>query len=151
MATLNQVQLIGYVGDEPKPITTKSGKSMSSLTLATTDREIKRPDGSIIPERTEWHNIVTFGHNADFVTKFVHKGAQLYVQGALRTRKYEKPDKTTGYITEIIADNVQLLDRKPNNNAPASQQPAYQQPQYEDMAQRFAAPPANIEDDDMPF
>lgn len=61
MASLNQVQLIGYVGDDPKIITTRTGKSMTSVKLATTDREIKRQDGSVIPERTEWHNITVFG------------------------------------------------------------------------------------------
>lgn len=123
MATLNQVQLIGFVGDEPKPIQTKSGKPMSSLTLATTDREIKKADGTTIPERTEWHNITLFGHNADFVNRYVHKGAQLFVQGSIHTRKYQKDDGTTGYITEITADMVQLLDRK-QQTASVTQQPA---------------------------
>lgn len=117
MATLNQVQLIGYVGDDPKIITTRTGKSMTSVKLATTDREIKRQDGSVIPERTEWHNITVFGRTAEFVGQYVRKGAQLFVQGSIHTRSFDKQDGTKGYITEITADNVQLLDRK--------QQPAY--------------------------
>lgn len=117
MASLNQVQLIGYVGDDPKIITTRTGKSMTSVKLATTDREIKRQDGSVIPERTEWHNITVFGRTAEFVGQYVRKGAQLFVQGSIHTRSFDKQDGTKGYITEITADNVQLLDRK--------QQPAY--------------------------
>lgn len=118
MASLNQVQLIGYVGDDPKIITTRTGKSMTSVKLATTDREIKRQDGSVIPERTEWHNITVFGRTADFVCQYVRKGAQLFVQGSIHTRSFDKQDGTKGYITEITADIVQLLDRK-------QQQPAY--------------------------
>ena len=117
MASLNQVQLIGYVGDDPKIITTRTGKSMTSVKLATTDREIKRQDGSGIPERTEWHNITVFGRTAEFVGQYVRKGAQLFVRGSIHTRSFDKQDGTKGYITEITADNVQLLDRK--------QQPAY--------------------------
>lgn len=142
MATLNQVSLIGFVGDEPKPIDTKSGKSMSSLTLATTDREIKRADGSVIPERTEWHNITAFGHNADFINRYVHKGAQLFIQGSIHTRKFEKKDGTTGYITEITADTVQLLDRKQQSAAPTEQ---YQQP-----GPQFAQS-TESDEPDMPF
>lgn len=124
MASFNQVQLIGFVGDEPKIIPTRSQKSMASFPLATTDREIKRADGSVIPERTEWHNITVFGFNADFVRQYVHKGAQMFIQGAIRSRTFDKQDGTKGYVTEIVAESVQLLDRKPQSTAnanPASQ------------------------------
>lgn len=128
MASLNQVQLIGYVGDEPKIINTRSGKPMTTLTLATTDREIKRQDGTTIPERTEWHNIVVFGRTADFIRQYVHKGAMLFVQGSIHTRSYDKDDGSKGYITEITAESVQLLDRRTQS---ASSQPYPEQPQYD--------------------
>lgn len=116
MASLNQVQLIGFVGDEPKNINTRNGKSMASIVLATTDREIKRQDGTVIPERTEWHNITVFGRTADFVKQYVHKGTQLFVQGSIHTRSYDKDDGTKGYITEITAEQIQMLDRRPQTN-----------------------------------
>ncbi|MCM1438995.1 MAG: single-stranded DNA-binding protein [Roseburia sp.] len=145
MASLNQVQLIGFVGDEPKIIPTRSGKTMTSLTLATTDREIKRQDGSVIPERTEWHNITIFGHSAEFVKNYVHKGAQLFVQGSIHSRTFDKQDGTKGYITEITADIVQLLDRK---QQPA-QQPTATSP---DMATAYANPGvASTGNDGLPF
>lgn len=112
MATLNQAQLIGYVGDEPKSIATRSGRTMISFALATTDREVKRQDGTTIPERTEWHNITAFGRVGDFVRQYVHKGAMLFIQGPIRYRVYDKQDGSKGYVTEIVADNIQWLDRK---------------------------------------
>lgn len=112
MATLNQAQLIGYVGDEPKSIATRSGRTMISFALATTDREVKRQDGTTIPERTEWHNITAFGRVGDFVRLYVHKGAMLFIQGSIRYRVYDKQDGSKGYVTEIVADNIQWLDRK---------------------------------------
>ena len=112
MATLNQAQLIGYVGDEPKSIATRSGRTMISFALATTDREVKRQDGTTIPERTEWHNITAFGRVGDFVRQYVHKGAMLFIQGSIRYRVYDKQDGSKGYVTEIVADNIQWIDRK---------------------------------------
>nr|DAL02851.1 MAG TPA: Single strand binding protein [Caudoviricetes sp.] len=141
MATLNEVHLIGFVGDDPKIINTRNGKPMSSLTLATTDREIKRPDGTTIPERTEWHNITVFGHTADFVQRYVRKGAQLFVHGSIHTRSFDKNDGTKGYITEITADNIQLLDRRPQQTASSP-----------DMAAAYANPGGGVgNDDDVPF
>lgn len=144
MASLNQVQLIGFVGDEPKKVTTRTGKSMASLTLATTDREIKRQDGTVIPERTEWHNIVVFGRTADFVCQYVHKGAQLFVQGSIHTRSFDKNDGTKGYITEITADNVQMLDRRAQ-----SAQPAQTYAAAPDITQTFGQP--QYDPNDPPF
>lgn len=151
MASLNQVQLIGFVGDEPKIIQTRNGKTMASFTLATTDREIKRNDGTVIPERTEWHNITVFGHNATFVQNYVHKGAQMFVQGSIHTRKFDKQDGTKGYITEINADMVQLLDRKTASTQTAAyNQPApqYNQPGGYPPAPAFGQPNMN---DGYPF
>jgi single-strand DNA-binding protein len=140
MASLNQVQLIGYVGDEPKNIATRTGKSMTSFTLATTEREVKRPDGTVIPERTDWHNIVVFGHSADFVRQYIHKGAQMFVQGSIHQRQFNKTDGTRGYTTEITADIVQWLDRRPSSSA----QPIA-------ATQPIAAPMPGNGNDDLPF
>lgn len=130
MASLNQVQLIGFVGDDPKSVQTRTGKPMASFVLATTDREIKRQDGTVIPERTEWHNIIVFGHTADFITRYVRKGAQLFVQGSIHTRSFDKTDGTKGYVTEITADIVQLLDRRTQSTSTSATYP--EQPQSTD-------------------
>ncbi len=144
MASLNQIQLIGFVGDDPKSVQTRSGNPMASFVLATTDREIKKQDGTVIPERTEWHNITVFGQRANFVKNYVRKGNQLFVQGSVHTRSFDKQDGTKGYITEITADIVQMLDRKPNNANTSGQQ------QSSDMAQAYANPGA-YDSGDVPF
>lgn len=127
MATLNQVQLIGYVGNDPKIIPTRNGKDMASFSLGTTDREIKRQDGTTIPAKTEWHEVTVFGNSAKFVADYIRKGAQLFIQGAIHYRTYNKQDGSKGYATEIVVDTVQLLDRKSgssnantNNSAPSA-------------------------------
>lgn len=149
MASLNQVQLIGYVGDEPKIIATRSGKSMATISLGTTERGFKRADGTDVPERTEWHNITMFGNNASFVQRYVHKGSQIFVQGSLHTRKFDKQDGTKGYTTEITADIVQLLDRKPQSTS-GQTFPQPEQPQYPGMPDGNYNNPAP-DDPDLPF
>lgn len=113
MATFNQATVIGFVGDEPRIIQTQSNTAMTSFAIATTERGYQRADGTQVEERTEWHNIVFFDKPAEIIAKYVHKGSSLFVQGKLRTRNYDDKDGVKRYVTEIIGDNFQLLDRKP--------------------------------------
>lgn len=115
MATFNQASIIGFVGDEPRIIQTQSNTPMTSFAIATTERGYQRADGTQVEERTEWHNIVFFGKPAEIIAKYVHKGSSLFVQGKLRTRNYDDKDGVKRYVTEIIGDNFQLLDRKPES------------------------------------
>lgn len=112
MASVNQATVIGFVGDDPKAIRTKNNKTMTTLSIATTERGFTRQDGTTTEDKTDWHNIVLFGKAAEIVAKYVRKGASLYVQGKMRTRSYEDNNGITRYITEIIGDTVQLLDRR---------------------------------------
>lgn len=113
MASLNQATLIGFVGDDPKIVQTKNGKTMATFSLATTERGFTRQDGSTVEDKTDWHNIVFFGKPAEIISKYVRKGASLFVQGKMRTRSYvSTQDNITRYVTEIIGDNFQLLDRR---------------------------------------
>ncbi|MCM1221768.1 MAG: single-stranded DNA-binding protein [Lachnospiraceae bacterium] len=112
MASVNQATIIGFVGDDPKAITTKNNKTMTTLSIATTERGFTRQDGTTTEDKTDWHNIVLFGKAAEIVAKYVRKGASLYVQGKMRTRSYEGNDGITRYVTEIIGETVQLLDRR---------------------------------------
>lgn len=116
MATLNQASLIGFVGDIPKIGTTQYGHKYASLSLATTDKGYTKKDGTTVPDRTEWHNIVLWHSLADIAERFVRKGSSIFVQGKIRTRSYQDKQGQTRYITEIEADNLQLLDRKPDNS-----------------------------------
>ncbi|MCC8175495.1 MAG: single-stranded DNA-binding protein [Bacteroidales bacterium] len=112
MASLNQVSLIGFVGDEPKVIATQSGKPMATLSLATTEKGFTRQDGTSVPDKTEWHNITIFGNLSKVVQSYVHKGSALFVQGKITYRSFDGKDGQKKYVTEIVADNLQLLDRK---------------------------------------
>lgn len=134
MASLNQASIIGYAGDEPQIATAQNGSTIASLSIGTTEKGYTKQDGTQVPDKTEWHNIVTFGRLADVVKNYVHKGAMLYVQGKLRTRSYQSNrDGTTHYITEIVADTLQMLDRKPTaQNYTPGQQPgsSYDDPPF---------------------
>ena len=107
------------------------------------------------PERTEWHNIVVWRGLAKVVESYVKKGTQIYIEGKLRTRSYDDKDGNKRYVTEVYADNLQLLGRRSDNqgtSAPSSsQQPSSPQ------SQPISAPPQNDdflkedETDDLPF
>lgn len=114
MASLNRVLLIGNVGKDPEIKTFASGNKVAQITLATTERYKDRNGEQ--KEETEWHSVQAFGKLADVVERFVHKGSLLYVDGKIRTRSYEA-DGRTMYRTEILADHIQMLDRRENRPA----------------------------------
>ena len=114
MASLNKVTLIGNVGKDPEIKTFASGNKVASITLATTERYKDRNGEQ--KEETEWHSVQAFGKLADVVERFVHKGSLLYLDGKIRTRSYEA-DGRTMYRTEILADHIQMLDRRENRPA----------------------------------
>lgn len=107
---LNKVLLMGYVGQDPKITETSSGK-IATLQLATTTKGFTTKNGSEIPERTEWHNLVMYGKLAEVAERYVSKGSPLYVEGKLKTRSYEDSQKIKRWITEIIVDEMQMLPK----------------------------------------
>ena len=114
MASLNKVLLIGNVGAEPQIKTLASGNKVANITLATSERYKDRNGEQ--KEDTEWHSVQAFGKLADVVERFVHKGSLLYLDGKIRTRSYEADGRTV-YRTEILADHIQMLDRRENRPA----------------------------------
>ena len=114
MASLNKVTLIGNVGKDPEIKTFASGNKVASITLATSERYKDRNGEQ--KEDTEWHSVQAFGKLADIVERFVHKGSLLYLDGTIRTRSYEADGRTV-YRTEILADHIQMLDRRENRPA----------------------------------
>ena len=114
MASLNRVTLIGNVGKDPEIKTFASGNKVANITLATSERYKDRNGEQ--KEDTEWHSVQAFGKLADVVERFVHKGSLLYLDGKIRTRSYEA-DGRTMYRTEILADHIQMLDRRENRPA----------------------------------
>lgn len=137
--SLNKVLLIGNLGKDPELRYTGSGVAVATFTIATNE-SWKDQDGNL-QERTEWHNIVAWRKLAEICGEWLKKGKKVYVEGRIQTRSYD--DKNTGqkrYITEVVADNMIMLDSRPSAETPSS--PASQ---YEDAGQSGA------KDDDLPF
>ncbi len=108
---LNKVQLIGNVGHTPEVKESQNGK-WATFRIATTDRAYTKKDGTQVPERTEWHNIVVNGGLASVVENYVTRGTKLYIEGKLRTRKYTGKDGTERSVTEIYVSDMELLTPK---------------------------------------
>jgi len=111
---VNKVILIGHAGRDPENQSTAGGKTICKLSLATGEAYVAK-DGSR-KERTEWHNVIAFGRLAEILHQYVRKGSLLYVEGSLRTEKWQDRGGATRYATKIIASNVRLLDRAPAAN-----------------------------------
>ena len=116
---LNKVMLIGNVGNDPEiryldsnPQSPQGNAKVASFRLATTERY--RDRNGETRENTEWHNIVAWRSNADLVEKFVHKGSQIYIEGKLRTRQWTDQTGNKRFTTEVQADNIQLLGKRPD-------------------------------------
>ena len=129
--SLNKVMLIGNVGAEPEVRYVEQGVAVGSLRIATTERGYTLQNGTQVPERTEWHNVVVWRKQAEFVEKYVHKGDKLYIEGQLRTRSYDDRNGVKKYVTEVWADNVEYL----SSPRPAQGTPAVEQPTVPDNTQ----------------
>ena len=120
--SLNKVMLIGNVGTEPDIRYIENGVATATLSLATSTPGYTLPNGTQVPERTEWHRILLWRKLAEIVERYVHKGDKLYIEGQLRTRSYTDKQGKTRYVTEIWADNMEKLT--PRSNAAPTQQPS---------------------------
>jgi len=114
MAGINKVILVGIVG-KIEMRATGSGMSVCNLALATSDKYKDKTTGEMV-ETTEWHNIVAFGKLAEILQRYVQKGKKLYIEGSLKTDKYDKNGETR-YSTKVIAKDMQLLSPKDNETA----------------------------------
>lgn len=108
--------LIGNVGVDPDVRYIDQGVCVAQLRLATTDRAYTLSNGTEVPERTEWHNIVLWRQLAEVVDKYVKKGDKLYIEGSIHSRSYEDKQGIRRYVTEIWADSMEMLSPKPQNS-----------------------------------
>ena len=111
--SLNKVMLIGKAGGDPE-IRDANGTKVASFNVATTEH-FKDRNGEN-KEQTEWHRIIAWRHLADYADSHLNKGAQVYVEGKLRTRKWTDRQGIERYTTEIFADNIQVLGRRQSEN-----------------------------------
>ncbi len=148
--SVNKVILIGNVGKDPDVRYLDSGVAVANFTLATSDRAYTLSNGTQVPERAEWHNIVLWRGLAEIAEKYVHKGDKLYIEGKIRTRSYDDSTGAKRYITEIFADNMEMLSPKGNQSGAGVSQP--QQPNTQEQSQQSTASAIqNDPADDLPF
>jgi len=144
--SVNKAILVGNVGKDPEVRHMDSGIAVATITLATTERGYTLANGTTVPDRTEWHNIVAWRGLAEIAEKYIKKGSQIYVEGKIFTRKWEK-DGIARYTTEIVADNIQLL----GGNRPDAGEQQTPPNQVSQPATKPAASNGPSGDDDMPF
>lgn len=153
--SVNKVILLGNVGQDPKVKYFDSGSAVATFSLATTDRAYTLANGTQVPERTEWHNIVASNRWAEIVDKYLHKGDKLYVEGKLRTRTYTDQAGATRYVTEVYVDYFEMLTPKSGSSGGISPISSVQQPvnqsQIQQTQQSQTAPIQNNPADDLPF
>lgn len=118
---MNKVMLIGNVGKEPVVRYYDHDLAVATFPLATTERGYTLQNGTQVPDRTDWHNIVLYRGLAKVVEKYVHKGDKLYVEGRIHYRTYDDQKGIRHYVTEVYADNMELLSPKPVRSADTEQ------------------------------
>ncbi|BBP82423.1 single-stranded DNA-binding protein [Pseudomonas sp. Pc102] len=132
MRGVNKVILVGNCGGDPEVRYMPNGNAVTNVTLATSESWKDKQTGQQ-QERTEWHRVVFFGRLAEIAGEYLRKGSQVYVEGTLRTREWEK-DGVKRYTTEIVVDingQMQLLGGKPQGDQQVPQRQASRQPQQQ--------------------
>ena len=110
--SVNKVILVGNVGKDPEMKYFDNDNAIANFSVATNERGFTTSSGTQIPDRTEWHNVVCRRGLAQIAEKFVKKGTLLYIEGKIRTRSYDDQSGVKRYITEIVAESLELLSRK---------------------------------------
>lgn len=169
MAGINKVIIVGHLGNDPEIRTMPNGEAVANISVATSESWTDKNTGER-REITEWHRIVFYRRQAEIVGEYLRKGSQVYVEGRLRTRKWQDQNGQDRYTTEIQGDVMQMLggrggqggaDYTPQNASQQYTQPNYQaQSNYSAQAQSRPAankptpqaePPMDNFDDDIPF
>jgi len=151
---VNKVILIGNLGQDPEVRVTQSNMAVANLRIATThawkDRQSGEPQ-----ERTEWHTVVLYNRLAEIAGQYLHKGSQVYIEGSLRTRKWQDRSGNDRYTTEIVTSDLQMLGSRGGagggsdfNVGRSSTSPA---PSRQSDNQDFNSPAFDITEDDVPF
>ena len=159
MASVNKVILIGNLGRDPETRYTADGAAITNITIATSDRWKDKASGEM-KESTEWHRVAFFGRLAEIAGEYLKKGRPVYVEGKLRTRKWQDKDGQDRYTTEIIADQMQMLGSRegmggsaPEFEGGGDEQRAPARPQASGKPAGGAKQPSSMADmdDDIPF
>ncbi len=142
---MNKVTLIGNLGQDPEIRYTQNQKQVANLNIATGEQWTDRQTGQK-QSKTEWHKVVFFDRLAEIVGQYLKKGSKIYVEGKLQTRKWQNQQGIDQYSTEVVANEMQMLDSRGDGggqgygNAGQQAQGGYQQPQQAPQQQAYAAP-----------
>lgn len=120
--SVNKIFLLGNVGNNPEIKTFENDGKVANFSLATTEKGFKKKDGTEIPDRTEWHNIVVSGGLVKVVEGWVKKGTKLHIEGKIRHRSYDDKDGIKRYFTGIYVDNLELCGGRPIQQDDAPQE-----------------------------
>lgn len=146
------VVLVGNVGQDPEIRYSANGSAIANLSIATSSGWRDKQSGEM-QERTEWHRVVVFSRLAEVVANYIKKGSKVYLRGSLRTRQWQDKQGADRYTTEIVVDDLQMLDRR-GDEAMSTQQPAAaDSKQSENSSTQPSAqqPVAEQFEDDIPF
>jgi single-strand DNA-binding protein len=153
MASVNKVIVVGNLGADPETRFLPSGEAVTNIRVATTDKWKDKASGEM-KEATEWHRISFFGRLAEVAGEYLKKGSQVYVEGSLRTRKWQDKDGQDRYSTEIRADVMQMLGRREGGGEPRAEVAERAEPKAAAAKPAAAKKPAGKFDDmedDIPF
>ena len=154
MRGVNKVIIIGNLGADPEARQFNNGGSVTNISVATSEQWTDKQSGEK-REATEWHRVSLFNRLGEIAAQYLRKGSKVYIEGSLRTRKYQAPDGSDRYATEIRADQMQMLDSNDDNKKQISH-PDRQEPQNDQEAPNIKInvnhelPPGPV-DDDIPF
>lgn len=147
---VNKVILVGNVGADPDVRYLPNGNPVANLSIATSETWKDKQTGER-QERTEWHRVVYFNRLAEIVSEYVKKGAKVYTEGSLRTRKWQDQNGQDKYTTEIVATELQMLDGRGSGEFSQAPQRAQAAPKPQAQPQAAAEPALDNFDDDIPF
>ncbi len=152
---VNKVILIGNLGNDPETKFLPSGGAVTNVSLATSESWKDKQTGQM-QERTEWHRVVFFNKLAEIAGEYLKKGSKVYVEGSLRTRKWQGQDGQDRYTTEIVVSEMQMLDGRGEGGGAQPRQGGYSAPAQSGAAPAAAAgggyaAPSGDFDDDIPF
>ena len=140
MASVNKAILIGNLGKDPELRYTPGGQAVASFPLATSEKW--RDKEGVMQDKTEWHNIVVWGRQAETAKEYLSKGRPVYIEGRIQTRSWDDKDGNKRYITEIVGQRVQFLGSRDSGGAA---------PSGGDTTPDAPQPDLADEDDDLPF
>ena len=150
MAGINKVIIVGNLGNDPEIRTMPNGEAVANISVATSESWTDKNTGER-KEQTEWHRIVLYRRLAEIAGQYLHKGSQVYIEGRLKTRKWQDNNGQDRYTTEIQGDNLQMLGGR-NQDAAQNQPPKQQDKQQKAQSKpQQSEPPVDAFDDNIPF